>query len=414
MKKKIIIVVGVILLIVIFTIANLYKNKGGEIPVIVDEVKRGDITQVVSGPGKVQSEMEVKISANVSAEIIGLYVEEGEQVHKGQLLIELDRTKYIAAAERAKSNKKAAEANLTKAKNDYERAKDLYEKKLTSTADLENAEASLQLAESQLEQALASLKQAEDDLAKTKLYSPIDGVVTKVNKEVGEIALGSMFQADVILIVADLSKMEVLTEIDENDVVLVSEGDTADIEIDAFPDTTFLGTVSEIALIATTRGRGTQEEVTNFEAKIAIIDQVEGLRPGMSATVDIRTETRKGILLVPIQAVTVRDWGDVYKSEEKSTGKEKQISNKNDKTTKKAQKSKKDEMVEVVFVVENGIAKVVPVETGISSDTDVEIKKGLQEGQQIVTGSYRVLSKTLKDGSKVKITKSAKETQEEK
>lgn len=403
-NKKLIIIIGAVLVLAVFVILNLKKGKGGEIPVTVEKVTRGDIVQVVSGPGKVQPEVEVKISANVSAEIVGLYVEEGDKIEKGQLLVELDRTKLQAAVDRAGSNKKAAEARLTKAKNDYQRAQDLFNKQLSSKADLENAEANLKLAESELEQTFASMTQAEDDLQKTRLYSPLAGVVTKVNKEVGEIALGSMFQADVIMTLADLSKMEVLAEIDENDVVLIDEGDTTDIEIDAIPDTTFLGVVTEIAHTATTRGRGTQEELTNFEIKIAIIEKINKLRPGMSATVDIRTESRKGILHIPIQAVTVRQWDDVYKADEKEDS-AKQDSIKVE--------EKHDEMIEVVFVVEDDIAKITAVKTGISNDTDIEVKTGLEEDQQIVTGSYRVLSKTLKDGNRVKVSKLSEKDSED-
>lgn len=414
-KKKILIIGGVIIIIAIFVIVNIQKSKGGEIAVTAEKVERGNITQVVSGPGKIQPEVEVKISANVSAEITGLYVDEGDQVEKGKLLIELDRTKYSAAVERAKSDKKAAEASLMQAKNEFQRASELFEKKLTSTVELENAEAKLKLAESQLEQALAGLTQAEDDLIKTRIYSPFNGIVTKLNKEVGEIALGSMFQADVIMIVSDLAKMEVLSEIDENDVVLVTEGDTTDIEVDAIPDTTFLGVVSEIAHTATTRGLGTQEEVTNFEVKIAILDKVKKLRPGMSATVDIRTEKKTNILQVPIQAVTVRDYDEVYKKEvdDKKKNQDSVRINAEEKVAASS-KNKKDKMVEVVFVVEDGIAKIKPVVTGISSDTNIEIKTGIEEGKQVVTGSYRVLSKTLKDGNAVKISKLETETKVEK
>ncbi len=397
-KKKLWITIGIIIIIAIFVIVNLQRSKGGEIPVQVEKVQRGDITQFVSGPGKVQPEVQVKISANVSAEIMGLYVEEGDRVEKGQLLVKLDETKYVAAVERAKSNKKAAEARLIKAKNDYKRAKDLYSKKLTSKVELENAEANLKLAETDVEQAIASLQQAEDDLSKTKLYSPLDGIVTKVNKEVGEIALGALYQADVIMVVSDLARMEVLSEIDENDVVLVTEGDSVDIEIDAIPDTTFLGVVSEIAHTATTRGLGTQEEVTNFEVKISIVNPVGKLRPGMSATVDIRTESKKNVIKIPIQCVTVRDWEQVYK-EDKQTEK-----GEDEPDTTAIQAENKEEMIEVVFIVEEGVAKISPVETGISSDTDIEVKSGLEENQKVVTGSYRVLSKTLKDGDSVKIS----------
>ncbi|MBC8183943.1 efflux RND transporter periplasmic adaptor subunit [candidate division KSB1 bacterium] len=410
-KKKIFIIIGVVIIIAVFVIVNMKKGRGGEISVQVEKVKRGDITQVVSASGKIQPETDVKISANVSAEIIGLYVKEGEMVEKGQLLIELDRTKYQAAVQRAKSTKKAAEASLKKAENDFQRAKDLYNQKLSSTADLENAEANLKLAESQLEQAIASLDQANDDLVKTKLFSPFNGTVTIINKEIGEIALGSMFQADVILEVADLSRMEVLAEIDENDIPLVEIGDTTDIEIDAIPDTTFIGIVSEMALAGNTRGRGTQEEITNFKVKIAIVDEVEKLRPGMSSTVDIRTEIRRNILQIPIQSVTVRAPKDIPSDEEEQEAKDDSVQVKQDESETKS--TDKDEMIEVVFIVEEGTAKIIPVETGISSDTDIEVKSGLEVDQQVVIGSYRVLTKTLKDGSPIKISKKDKSKSEE-
>jgi len=405
-KKKVIIAIVVIAVIATFVIINLKKSKGGEIPVQVEKVRRGDVTQIVSASGKVQPELEVKISANISAEIIGLYVKEGDRVRKGQLLVKLDSTKYRAAVERARSNKKSKEANLLKAKSDYKRTEDLYRQKLTSQADLENAEANLKLAESQLEQAEADLRQAIDDLAKTKLYSPLSGTVTLINKEVGEIALGSMFQADVIMVVADLSQMEVISEVDENDVVLVSEGDTTIIEVDAFPDTTFTGIVKRIAQSATTRGRGTQEEVTNFEVKIAILDKEEKLRPGMSATVDIKTDTRRNVLTIPIQAVTVRSRSEINRAQEAGDNDAKKAQRRKKSPEKQAGTiaAQKDEMLEVVFVVKDGVARIVPVKTGISSDTDIEIVSGLKEGQEVVTGSYRALSKTLKDGSRVKIT----------
>lgn len=406
-RNKLIIVAVVIVIIGVFIVINLKKSKGGEIPVQVEKVKRGNITQVVSASGKVQPEVEVKISANISAEIIGLYVKEGDDVRRGQLLVKLDSTKYRAAVERAKSNKKSREANLLKAQSDYKRALDLYRQKLTSQADLETAEANLKLAESQLEQAEADLKQAVDDLSKTKLYSPLDGTVTQVNKEIGEIALGSMFQADVILVVSDLSRMEVISEVDENDVVLVSSGDTTKIEVDAIPDTAFTGIVSEIAHTATTTGRGTQEEITNFEVKIAILDKEKKLRPGMSATVDIRTETHYDVMNVPIQAVAVRDQSEINKSLDE-TGKSKaKKKNKVEKASDKeddAQNLGKENQIEVVFVVKDRVAKIVPVKTGISSDADIEIISNLEEGQEIVIGSYRALSKTLKNGSSVKIT----------
>ncbi len=418
-RKKILIALGVIIVVAIFVFYYLKKEQGNQTPVQVDRVKRGRITQMVSGSGKIQPEDEVKISANVSAEIIGLYVKEGDPVKKGQLLVELDRTKYVAAMEQAKSNKKSSEASLIKAKNDFERAQSLFNQKLTSKAELDNVQANLKLAESNLERAIAAESQAEDDLAKTRIYSPLNGTVTLLNKNLGEIALGSMFQADVIMVVADLGRMEVLVEIDENDVVMVSNGDSALIEIDAMTDTVFHGIVSEIAHTATTRGRGTQEEVTNFEVKVAITDTIEGIRTGMSATVDIKTETRANILYIPIQAVTVRTPKEVYaeaKSGEDKTknkknytkdGKKADIGEKTDEMDELKSKKKDEEPIEVVFIVENGVAKISPVITGISNDTHIEVKQGVQDSQQVVIGNYRVLSQTLKNGSAVKIAPAA-------
>ncbi|HEX9973938.1 MAG TPA: efflux RND transporter periplasmic adaptor subunit, partial [bacterium] len=219
--KKIVIAVVVIVIIGAFIIINLKKGKGGEIPVQVEEVQRGDITQIVSASGKIQPEVEVKISANISAEIINMFVKEGDIVRRGQMLVILDSTKYKVAVDRAISTKKSREASLQKAGSEFKRTTDLYKQNLTSQAELENAEANLKLAESQLDQAKADVSQAIDDLSKTRLFSPLAGTVTLVNKEVGEIALGSMFQSDVIMVVSDLSQMEVVSEVDENDVVLV-------------------------------------------------------------------------------------------------------------------------------------------------------------------------------------------------
>lgn len=398
-RKKWLIILGVIVAIAVFVVINIMKGKGGYIDVQVEKVKRGEITQLVSGTGKIKPETEVKISANVSAEIIALNVNEGDVVHRGDLLVELDSKKYAAIVERAKSNLKSAEANLKKARSDYQRSLDLFKRNLLSLAEKESAEATLLLAESNVEQAQADLEQAKDDLNKTKLYAPMDGTISQLNKELGEIALGSMFQSDVIMVVADLSKMEAVTEIDENDVVLVTIGDTANIEVDAIPDTTLKGIVSEIAHTATTRGFGTQEEITNFEVKVAVLDEVIKLRPGMSATVDIETETKKDVLHVPIQAVTVRMPSEIKSNQ--SSGQKSSAGNSKD--TTKVQKE--DEMTEVVFIVEGENAKLIAVKTGISNDTDIEIKSGLEENMQVVIGSYRAISKTLKDGSLVKITK---------
>ncbi len=420
MNKKLWIGSGLVVVVAVLAIVNLKRSNGHALEVQVTKVKRGDITQVVSGSGRIEPETEVKISANVSAEIKKIHVDEGDTVRQGQILVELARDRYEAAINQAESNLKAAKANLAKAVSQLRRTEDLYKKGLSSEVELESARAAKIQAESAVAQAEAALEQAKDDLARTILKAPIDGVVTKINKEEGEIALGSMFQADVIMTVADLSRMQMVAEIDENDVVLVHIGDTARVDIDAIPDTTFLGTVSEIAHTATTRGFGTQEQVTNFEVKISLFGHPQKVLPGMSASVDIETETHRGVLYVPIQSVTARSKSELEEAERRlrqrrrpkqRRGKERptEYTNGESENLASARDSdlgrKKEEMVEVVFVVEDGRVRAARVKTGISSDTDIEIVDGLREGEEVVTGPYRTLSRLLKPGSRVKVKK---------
>jgi len=405
-KLKIIIFVAVALIIAVMIFVNVKKSRGKSIDVTTVKVKKGDITKTVSGSGFIQPEVDVQIAARISAEIIKIHVLEGDRVKKGQLLVELDRQRYLAQVEQAESMVLSAKASLKKAEADYTRVKDLYDQNLTSKSELDAAEANKLLAESDVKIRQANLKQTQDYLAKTNLLAPIDGVVTKLFKEEGEIAVGSEFNADPVVTVSELSKMEVLAEVDENDVVLVHLGDKTKIEIDAIPDTTFEGKVSEIAHTATTRGQGTQEQVTNFEVKIAVTSQVEKLRPGMSSTVDISTETHNDVLFLPIQCVTMKNVNqDTAKTDDtESSEKSKEDSTDNDdkKNQGEAGNNKKQEMKEAVFVVKDGVVKVVAVKTGISDDTNIEILSGLEEGMEIVSGSYKAISQTLKDGSQVK------------
>ena len=413
--KKILLIGGVAIFLIVLIYANIKKGSEDTIPVQVEKVKRGTITHVVSGTGKIQPEVNVKISANVAARIIQLKADEGNRVHRGQILVELDRRRYEAAVTQAravlssaKASLRQAEASLKNSKRALGRTQKLFKKGLTSEEQLDQTKTQFEVqrstfdaAKDRVVQANAQLQQAEDDLSKTTIRSPIDGVVIQRNKEVGEIALGSQFQEDVILKVADLSRMEVQTEIDENDVVDVATGDTARISIDAFPDTTFNGIVTEIAHTAIVRGRGTQEEVTNFQVKISVLNTIPKLRPGMSATVDIETETHKNVLVIPIQAVTVRDISQIPSLKKKAKKDTSRVFGKEEKGAIK-------KVHEVVFVVKDGTAHIRPVKTGISSDTDIEILEGIKEGEKIVTGSFRALSKDLRDGRHVRIEKKRK------
>ncbi len=396
--KKYWITGGVVLIIVLLVIANIAKkDKGPE--VMTEKIVRGTVQQKVTGSGQIKPATQVKVSAQVAGKIIRIYVKEGDAVKKGQLLVELDPQKYKAAVERAQSSLLAAKANEKKAKSDFDRTKELYQKHLISEADLEAAEANYEAAISNRMQAEASLKEAQDALDKTMLYASMDGVVTKVNKEEGEMTLGAQFQEDVILIVSDLSVMDAVVEVDENDVVNIEKGDSAIVEVDAFPDTTYRGVVTKISHSAITKGLGTAEQVTNFEVTVTLQKPDPRFRPGMSTTVDILTKRLDHVLKVPIQAVTVRSQGEIDKALHKGKKLRKENKEENDETFQE----KKQKMKEVVFIVKDGKARLRPVKLGISDDTHYAVLSGLKEGDEVITGPFRLLNKTLRDGQTVRV-----------
>jgi len=382
-KRTILIVIGGCLVALII-ILNLTRSSEPAVKVQAETVRRKDLKSKITASGKIQPETVVKVSANIAARITSLPVKEGERVEKGQLLVLLDKTRYVANVERARSSLNSAISHLRKVEGDYKRAKELYEKRLTSESEMELLRSQYAAAKSGVEQGKASLKEAEDDLSKCTITSPISGLIIQLNKEEGEMVLGAQFKEDVIMIVADLKRIEAQVDVDETDVVDVKPGQKATIEVDALPDTVLHGRVKEISNTATTTGYGTQEEVTNFKVKVSLLDPPPALRPGMSATVDIITAHHPNALSIPIQSVVMR-----------SPLKEKE-------DTLAAPKGNKP--VEVVFVIQDGVAHQQRVKTGISSETDIEILDGLKEGEKVVTGSYREL-RNLKDGDKVKIVK---------
>ncbi len=353
-KKKLWIIIGVAAVLIILIVGNLLKSDTEATIVETEEVKRQTVVHKVSGSGVIQPEVEVKISATISAWITDITVEEGDYVTKGQHLISLDEKQVRATYNQSRSSVKSARANLMQIKAQKERTESLFKNDLISKQELESITAQHQLAESQLEQALAGLSSQEDQLSKTRIVAPQSGTVAKINKEVGEMALGSMFQADVLMIVADLAKMEVVVDVNENDVVSVAVGDTAEIEIDAFQDTSFIGIVSEIAHIAQTQALGTQEQVTNFEVKIRMVDVPENIRPGMSATADVITDVKENALSIPIQSLTVRQegWEEELRKTKRNRGKNTEKTD--DTEVSDSGEKKKKEMIEVVFVISDG------------------------------------------------------------
>ncbi|MFO7889641.1 MAG: efflux RND transporter periplasmic adaptor subunit [bacterium] len=407
-KKKLFIFLGILLAVVIIIILNSTKGGGYKYTVQTEKVVKGDITSFVSGSAKIQPEVQVKVSARVSAKLIELGVEEGDYVKKGQFLARLKQTDYKAAVNQAESNLKYAEAGYNKARNEYERAKTLFNDNLISKAELDIAKSSYEQAQAQVEQNRAALQRAQDELSETVIYSPMEGTVSKLNKKVGEMVQGSQFTLDVIMIISDLTKMVAETEVDENDIIFVSKDDTAKISVDAYPDTVFKGIVTEIANTGETQGAGTQEEMTNFLVKVAMLEKPAGIRPEMSSTVDILTETHKNTLKLPIQCITVRQPLEPEVDMEKQKNDAEQDTVQNESTSKIKKESRKKEPVEVIFVIKDEVAHQVPVKTGISSDTEWEIVKGVKEGDEVVSGSFEILSKKLNDRDKVKIDNSMK------
>jgi HlyD family secretion protein len=394
-------------LIMLATILMLIScSEGGEKGkrIQTDMVATDNITEKVEGLGKIEPELDVKISSDVGGRILEINGKPGDTVKKGDVLIKIEPKNYIATHKRAKSSLLIAKANLNKAKNELERSKKLRENSLISEAEMEIIQANYDIQVAQQDQSRASEKEAREDLAKCTITSPIDGVITVKNKELGEIAQGSGFNLDILMEVADLTKMETIVEISENEIVKIAVGQECELEVDAFPGKTFRGVVTEIANSAMQSGMGTQEEVTNYEVKISIKD-AEAFRPGMNVTSFIKTKFVSNAVLVPIQAVTARTNEPL---KEKRTKEGDVASTEADKN--KSFKDKRDQiknekkLEEVVFVVkEDNTVEKRTIIKGISDDNYYRVITGLKAGEQIVIGPFSVLSTKLKDGEKVRV-----------
>jgi HlyD family secretion protein len=423
-----------LLLVVAAGVGVYFKRKSEEAVVTVstDKAIIKTITQIVSATGKVQPEVEVKIAPEVSGEVVKLGFREGAVVRKGDLLLAIKPDNYQAQVEQQEAGLAAAKAmalqskaSLLKAQDDLKRNEDLFAKKLISESDitasrtaLEVAQANVENAQAQIRRAEGSLNQARDSLTKTMIYSPIDGKVSSLSTEVGERVAGTgSYGGAEAMRVADLSNMEVRVYINENDIVNVKVGDRAKVAIDAFPERKFEGRVKEIGSAARVTGMNTQDEVTNFLVKIRILDKDAPLRPGMSANADVETKTVENVVAVPIQSVTVRSREgkktieEVAKDREKKAGENKGEGAAlavNEKQQKQAEKNDRENLQRVVFIRSGDKVKLTKVETGLQDSTHIEIKSGVKEGDEVVSGSYGVITRTLKDDSAVKLEKPKK------
>ena len=420
---------GAVLLLIIALVVAGKREK--PIPVTTEKAMRRTILQTVSATGKVQPETEVKISPEVAGEITELPAEDGMQVKKGDLLVKIKPDSYKALLEQqeaaisaAKATNLQQKATMLKTEHDLGRAHDLFEKKLISEQEYNAAEAAYDVAKNtyesslhEIERAQASSSQARDQLSKTTIYSPMDGTVTILNSKLGErLVATNQFAGTEVMRVADLSHMQAVVDVNENDVVNVKLGDKANIKIDAYGDRKFKGVVQQIANTGKTTGAGTQEEVTNFEVKIRVDDHDVALRPGLSCTADIETNMVNDAVAVPMQSVTIRTGDNDLSPEEIEKQKQKVATrdkddNKaefnNDRLEKLAQKEEREKLVKVVFLKNGNKAQMVKVTTGIADDSYMEIKTGIKPGDEVISGSYSAISRKLKAGAKVAYDKEA-------
>lgn len=407
-------IIGVIiLLIVIAVIASGKKDK--IVTVQTEKVSKRNITQVVSGTGTINPEIKVDISAEISGEIVQLPFKEGDTVKKGDLLVKIKAETYgarinqqQAGVQYSRTQVEVAENNLRKAELELQRTQQLFQSGLVSQSDLDNARIAYEVAVSNVKssnanvrQNLAMLQQSSQDLSKATIRSNMDGIVTALNNELGEKVVGTQQMAGtVIMTVSDLAVMDAEIEVSETDITNVKLGDTADVEVDAFPDRIIKGYVYEISNSAKSKGQGTQEQVVNFIVKIRIIDKDVQLKPGMSCNAEIKVNSKTDIISIPIQCVTARE---EEKNEETS---DEDVKRKSEENLKKKEKPR-----EVVFIVEEGTpskVKIVQVKTGISDDRYIEILEGLTYDQIVVKGPYKAISKELDEGTVIKIDNEVK------
>ncbi len=434
-RKKLYWIIGGAVLFVLLCVAAAIKGRGEQaVMVTTEKAVAKTLTQLVSATGRVQPEIEVKISGEVAGEITDLPIVEGQLVKQGDLLVRIKPDYYKAQVEQdhamvaaAKAAVLQSEAQAEKAGLDFTQVDTLRQRGLMSDTEFNASRSALRVATANVESARANLmraesalRQAEDYLAKTTIVAPRDGTISVLNSKLGErVVATGQFTGTEILRVADLEKMEVRVNVNENDVVNVKIGDKARVRVDAFQGREFLGTVREIANTARTAGAATQDEVTNFEVRISVREPGVQLRPGMSATADIMTKTVENAVAVPIQSVTTRVKESNQTQEQLQAEREKEKAERqgegaaiavSDAQRREQERLDRERLQRVVFVLEGTKVRQQTVDTGILDHTHIQIVTGLKEGDEVVSGSYGAITRELKDGSKIKIQPPAKKT----
>ena len=408
---KIVLAVGGLAVVALGAAWVVRNQSRGGVEVEVGKVSRREIVSTVLANGKVQPLRKVDISANIAGQIVNLAVREGESVEKGDFLLQIDQVQYRASTRSSEANlesllhdRDAAQANLEQARYDYDKARQSFEDQLIPETDLQHArssfeaaQANLSAAQGRVEQARASLEGARDSLDKTTIRAPLSGVVTALPVHEGEVAvIGTMNNPGTVLMtISDLSEMDADLAVDETDVPRLAVGQTATLTIEAYPDGRFQGVVREVGSSpirpgsdAATRTGTTTTEAIDFEVKVTVLDPPEGIRPGFSITAEIETARAAGVLVLPLQALVSRE---IPRDAGES-----------------ASETEPDRVEEGVYVLEEGRARFVAVETGLTGSLEIEAREGLSEGQEIIIGPFRAL-RELEDGKEVRAPEKARE-----
>ncbi|MEO5988082.1 MAG: efflux RND transporter periplasmic adaptor subunit [Candidatus Eisenbacteria bacterium] len=419
MKKKplLLITLGVLIVAVLVTVSVAKNQKGKIEPVQMAKVRREDVTSRVRAPGKIEPKTQVKISADIMGRITRLLVKEGDRVRRGQLMLQLDDTQYRASYAQSRALHASAVARLREARSawrvadaNHARQKSLFDQKLLSQAEWDNAtnthegaRVALSTAQEELVRTQSAMGASADNLGKCRFVAPFDGVVSALNVEAGEnVVTGTMNNPGTeILVVSDLSRMLVRAEVDETDVVDMRLAQATKISVDAFPDTTFPGTVTEIGNTAKRSLSSSVEGQTNFEVKVVFDQNVPGVLPGMTADVDISTGTHTNAMVVPIQSVVVRTQRELERAAKKAGAREPRRKKGAREAAEEDTTGRKDKEITGLFVVRSEVAQFIPVRTGLASETMIEVFGDMKEGEQVVSGPYKAL-RELKPGGKVK------------
>lgn len=458
-KKKVLIGIGGLIVVALIIAGTVYQSHKGVVEVQTGKVAKTDLASNVTASGEIRPKTFANVGANAFGKIVKLYVKEGDKVKKGQLLAQLENVQpesdvqagqatvsasktdleasqaalntNIADLERAKADEEQKRLDYQRAeqlfkdqlipKSDYESRKAAYETSaaglLQAKARIVQARAQVDSAQKHIQQNVASLRRASDALSKTTYLAPFDGVVTNLPVREGETVVVGIQNSpgSTLMTVADMSIITAEVKVDETDIVNVKLGQPAEVSIDAIPKKKFKGIVTEIGNnavlrstgVSTSQTTGGSQEAKDFKVVVTLQDPPENLRPGLSSTAKITTATRQGVVSVPIQALTIRQRGDL---EQKSKDKDKStVQAAGPANAEKAAAAKEE--LQGVFVLRDGKAEFVPVETGITGTTDIEVTKGLKEGDTIVTGSYKVL-RTLRNGASVKVNNNAPKQEE--